>query len=83
MLYTRLSVLSPVFLNLSRKFHRMPTCVVIGGGASGLSAASALRKAGMQVTVVEANSRIGETHLASEVVVTLRCRLVSVNAVDR
>ena len=38
-------------------------CIVVGAGAAGLAAAAALCKAGVEVTIVEANSRIGETKL--------------------
>ncbi|MGI9187307.1 MAG: flavin monoamine oxidase family protein, partial [Gaiellales bacterium] len=38
---------------------RMKTCVVIGAGCAGLTAADALAQAGIEVTVLEARDRVG------------------------
>ena len=41
------------------RIRRQPSCIVIGAGLSGLAAAYRLRRAGWEVTVLEARPRIG------------------------
>lgn len=50
------AVLSP---NLIGQTRRAKTCVIIGSGLAGLSAAFKLKNAGWTVTILEARSRIG------------------------
>ena len=45
--------------NLSDAAARSPAAVIIGGGMGGLSAAIYLRLAGYEVTIYEANERVG------------------------
>ena len=50
---------------------------VIGGGASGLTAAVAARKSGASVTIYESSERVGRKILATG---NGRCNLTNINA---
>ena len=52
-------------------------CIILGGGAAGLTAAAALGESGLRVTVIERLDRVGKKLLSTG---NGRCNLTNLNA---